>query len=152
MTDRIESFSGDHRWLSNFYPCLIEYEGTYYHTVENAYQAAKTLDKQMRLRIAAATPGQAKRLGRKVALRSDWEVVKLEVMATLVRQKFSDPDLGRLLNDTGAAEIIEGNTWNDTTWGMVWRDGKWVGENHLGKILMEVRRENRIFFLEEPTE
>jgi ribA/ribD-fused uncharacterized protein len=145
MTNEINSFSGDYRWLSNFYPCLIEYEGKFYPSVEHAFQAAKTTDEHMRLRIgAAATPGRAKRLGRKVALRSDWDVVKLEVMATLVRIKFADPDLGKLLNDTGAAELIEGNTWGDTFWGVC----RGVGENHLGKILMEVRRENRIFFLD----
>ena len=40
---------------------------------------------------------------------------------------------------TGTHLLEEGNTWGDKIWGTV--DGE--GENHLGKILMRVRKELR---------
>jgi N-glycosidase YbiA len=134
----IDRFSGEYRFLSNFWPCEIKYEGKTYPSTEHAYQAAKTLDIKERNKIRdAKTPGDAKRLGRKITLRSDWESVKLQVMENLVRQKFFDnPKLGKKLIDTGEQELIEGNTWGDKVWGQV----NGVGQNHLGKILMKVRQ------------
>lgn len=138
METRIESFQGQYRWLSNFWPAEVEFEGITFPTVEHAYQAAKTQDERERRAIAALpTPGQAKRMGKKVRLRSDWEDVKVEVMTQLVRAKFEDPDLMYKLAQTKDAYLIEGNTWGDTFWGVC--RGK--GKNHLGQILMKVRSE-----------
>lgn len=139
MADRvIDSFQGDYRWLSNFEPVDVVFEGELYPSVEHAYVAAKTLDRELRKTIALmATPGAAKRAGRAIKLRPDWEMVKLDVMEKLVRQKFMHVRLRRLLLSTGDMEIIEGNTWGDTFWGVC----NGVGENHLGKIIMAVRAE-----------
>lgn len=133
----ISSFQGEYRFLSNFYPATVNYQGIAYPTVEHAYQSAKTLDMNERRRIASlATPSEAKRAGRALKLRSDWEAVKLDVMEDCVRAKFSQSaDLRQRLLATGAAELIEGNSWGDQFWGVC--DGK--GENHLGRILMKVR-------------
>src|SRR5437868_5423141 len=91
-TGPIDRFHGDHGWLSNFWPSPIELDGAIYPTVEHAFQAAKTLDPEAREPIRQTTnPGQAKRLGRKVLLRSDWEQVKVEIMRGLLRKKFADP-------------------------------------------------------------
>ena len=141
---KIKQFKDGFDFLSNFYPAHVALDNVRYDTVEHAFQAAKTLDKaQRRLIRNADTPGKAKRLGRKVTLRDDWEAVKIEIMEDLVRQKFTrHPDLRKLLLDTGDAEIEEGNTWRDTFWGVSLRTGK--GRNELGKILMRVRRELRI--------
>lgn len=134
---KIESFTSQYYFLSNFAPVDVKYEGYSYPSVEHAYQAAKTLKKSQRREILkAATPSRAKRLGRKVDLRKDWEAVKLEVMYYLVYHKFKNHRVYRkLLIATGEAELIEGNWWGDTFWGV--SNGK--GENHLGKILMKVR-------------
>lgn len=142
MADSIMRFSGDYRFLSNFYPARAIVNGLAFRSVEHAYQATKTLDMGARVEIMrAATPGQAKRLGQKVELRSDWEVLKLDIMYRLVRQKFTaDKDLRRQLLATGDRDLIEGNTWGDTFWGVC--NGE--GQNHLGKILMKVRKELRI--------
>lgn len=84
------------------------------------------------------TPGQAKREGQKLALRDDWERIKIEVMRILLFEKFlSHPDLAERLIATGEAELVEGNTWGDTYWGVC--DGK--GLNMLGKLLMDLRKE-----------
>lgn len=141
----IDRFIGKYRFLSNFFPAEVEYEGVVYLSVEYAFQAAKTNVEDEREEIrTAATPGKAKRLGRKATLRADWDKVKESVMEGLVRQKFTrHRPLAVELLETGDAEIIEGNTWGDATWGMVEKAGKWTGSNLLGKILMKVRKELR---------
>lgn len=111
----IASFDGEWRFLSNFHPSPVKFEGIEYETVEHAFQAAKTVSHGERILIAGeTTPGRAKRAGRKVTLRTDWEDVKFGVMKTLVALKFTtNPDLALKLLDTGNRRLIEGNTWGD---------------------------------------
>lgn len=133
-------FRGDYAFLSNFYPVQVTYAGRVYPTTEHAYQAAKTTDPDERLAIALApTPGAAKRAGRYVKLRPDWESVKLAVMEELLREKFREPRLRKLLVDTHPEKLVEDNTWGDRFWGVY--EGR--GENHLGKLLMKIRLEIR---------
>ncbi len=136
--DQVSFFRGSYRFLSNFYPSWVEFDGQRYSTVEHAFQAAKTFDHEERGRIRRTeTPSAAKALGRQATLRPDWERVKLDVMLDLLRQKFGHKHLADLLLGTGTAHLEEGNTWNDTFWGVV--DGR--GKNHLGRLLMKVREE-----------
>jgi len=139
MPNKIMLFKDDSGYLSNFYPCSIVLDGIGFPSVEHAFQAAKTRDWNIREKISVLrTPGEAKRFGRVIELRPDWEEAKLEVMESLVRYKFSnDWYLAERLLKTGDAELIEGNWWGDTFWGVCM--GK--GENNLGKILMKVRGE-----------
>lgn len=136
----INKFDGQFAFLSNFFPsCIIGEDGFAYPTVEHYFQAQKTYDMQKRYSISLAdTPGKAKRMGRKVELREDWEQIKDSVMLFAIRQKFKDPDLAQKLLATKDTELIEGNHWGDTYWGVDVNKG---GENHLGKILMQVRTE-----------
>jgi ribA/ribD-fused uncharacterized protein len=117
----------------------LRYDGWIWPTSEHAYQAAKTLNEEDKERIASqSTPALAKRMGKSVAKRPDWEQVKLKIMYDIVLAKFQqNPVLKYLLILTKDAELIEGNTWGDTYWGVC--NGK--GENHLGKILMRIRDE-----------
>ena len=137
----ILEFSGKWRFLSNFHPSPVEFEGIAFPTVEHAFQAAKTFDFAAREEVAKeTTPGRAKRAGRRLALRPDWEQVKFGVMKTLVTAKFvGHPDLARQLLSTGDRQLEEGNSWRDLVWGKC----NGVGENHLGRILMEIRTEIR---------
>lgn len=131
-----------HSPLSNFWPCKIKMEGVVYPSVEHAYQAAKVLDNDReRNRLAALElAGAAKREGRKVACRPDWDNVKLGVMGVLCLQKFTiHEDCRELLLMTGDAELREGNDWKDTYWGLVFQQGEWRGQNNLGKTLMGIR-------------
>lgn len=141
----IDRFQGDYRWLSNFEPVDVVFEAEIYPSVEHAYVAAKTVDRNLRKTIAVlSSPGAAKRAGRSLKLRPDWEMVKLVVMEDLIRQKFLHVRLRKLLMSTVGMTLIEGNTWGDQFWGMTWQDGAipgWVGENHLGKIIEKVRAE-----------
>ena len=136
---KIDSFTGNYRWLSNFASADVVLDGVHYASVEHAYQAAKTNVKEERMQIRSCpTAGRAKQLGRHVTMRSDWHAVKLDVMYELVKQKFNNNvALASMLRGTGDAELEEGNYWNDTYWGVC----KGKGENHLGKILMRVRKE-----------
>ncbi|MGH7178930.1 MAG: NADAR family protein [Tepidisphaeraceae bacterium] len=138
---KIEYFSGKYRFLSNFWPATVVFEGMTYPTVEHAYQAAKTSDREERKRIAAmATPEEAKRFGRGVEPSDDWGTRKFVVMEYCVRYKFTNhPDLAEQLLATGDAELEEGNTWGDKVWGVYLGQG----ENRLGKLLMKVRSELR---------
>lgn len=136
----IVSFRGEFGFLSNFYEATIYVDGKKYKSVEHAYQAHKTLDPWSRKLIReAVTPGQAKKLGQGVSLRPDWDSVKVDLMRTFVRKKFENPFLRPLLLATGEAKLVESNTWNDTFWGVC----RGVGQNWLGKILMEIRDEIR---------
>lgn len=135
----ITSFKGRHRFLSNFWPAKVCLNGVFYPTVEHAYQAAKFQNPSTRNRIrVASSPGQAKRIARKMpGLCDDWEQVKIAVMKGLLLEKFSEGSLRRQLLATKDAELIEGNAWGDTFWGVC--NGR--GQNHLGRLLMEVRSE-----------
>lgn len=136
----IDSFKGKYAFLSNFYMADVEYGGHVFSNSEAAFQAAKTLDVNVRKRFVGLKPNKAKRLGKSVTLRSDWEEVKYNVMLNIVRNKFlQNPDLADKLLETGDELLVEGNTWGDRTWGRV--DG--VGKNWLGEILMRVREELR---------
>ncbi len=136
METKIDSFRGQYRWLSNFYPYPVRYEGTLFPSVEHAYQAAKCLNKQDRSKFLEIDAKAAKALGRKVECREDWDQVKIGVMRELLRKKFPlESDLAEKLINTGAAELIEGNWWGDSFWGVFQGNG----ENWLGKLLMERR-------------
>ena len=134
----IDSFDGSYRYLSNFWGCRVEFDGATYPSVENAYQAAKTLDLGARKPFEICSASEAKRFGKKLELREDWEDVKLDIMYQLVNYKFlNNTNLEVLLASTNNEELIEGNYWGDTFWGVC--NGE--GENHLGRILMRVRHE-----------
>ena len=134
----IDCFRGDFGFLSNFYESSIWVDGLQYRSVEHAYQAAKASDPVTRDLIRnASRPGEAKRLGKAVQLPPDWEARKVELMRGFLRLKFENPLLRSLLVATADAQLVEGNTWNDTFWGVC----RGRGENWLGRLLMEIRSE-----------
>lgn len=141
----INSFKGEYAFLSNFFhlastPIRCDM-GVVYSTVEHAFQAQKSLDVADRNAIAlAGAPGKAKRMGRAVKLRDGWAVIRNDVMWDCLKQKFADEELAKLLLATGESQLIEGNTWGDTFWGV---DTKRGGANMLGKMLMKLRSEIR---------
>jgi ribA/ribD-fused uncharacterized protein len=134
---------GTHSPLSNFYPASMLVNGIRYPTLEHAFQAAKTNDPEDRRAIAEIPlPGMAKRAGRCLELRADWETVKLQIMLDLLRLKFTRETAGLsvFLLATGDALLVEGNVWGDRFWG---RCTSGVGQNWLGVLLMAVRAELR---------
>lgn len=136
----IYGFSGEYRWLSNFYPVRIELEGLAYPSVEHAYQALKTLDKDVRNEFTSLSlkAGEAKYKGRSIQLRKNWnDQMKLLTMRRCLEKKFEHDELRNRLIGTGNRYIEETNRWNDKFWGIC--DGK--GSNHLGSLLMSIREE-----------
>jgi ribA/ribD-fused uncharacterized protein len=135
----ISEFQGEHRWLSNHVLARIVYDGHEFPTVEHAYVYSKTLVKEEQdfflSEMTEMSPGQAKRIGKSLTLRPDWDLVRLDIMRDMTTQKYNIPYYRTKLLETGDAEIVEGNTWGDTFWGKC----NGVGENNLGKIIMSVR-------------
>lgn len=135
---RIDRFGGEYRFLSNFYPCRVIDEGGREHpTVEHAYQCSKATTDEDRERIAAAKhPSKAKRFGQRLTPDATWAERKDEVMRRLLVQKFAPgTEFAARLTATSPAELVEGNVWGDTYWGVC----NGVGENRLGRMLMEIR-------------
>lgn len=127
-------------FLSNFHTGTIYVEGLAYPSVEHAYQAYKTLDVASRELIRKSkSPAEAKKLGRCLPLREDWDSVKIDLMREFIKKKFENPFLRPLLLATGDAELVNDNTWNDTFFGVC----RGVGQNWLGIILMEERERIR---------
>ncbi len=134
-------FKDEYDFLSNFYPAVITVDNITYPTLENAYQAQKCIDCSKRIEFVNITPGQAKRLGRKVELRKDWEEVKDSIMYDLLLKKFSNAQLRERLRSV-KEEIVESNYWHDNYWGScVCNKCQNKGSNKLGKMLMKIRDE-----------
>lgn len=134
----IGHFVGPYRFLSNFQVCrVVDERGTSHKTVEHAYQASKATNDEDYWRIASApTPSHAKRRGRSISVDTAWASRKEEVMRRLLLQKFAPGShLAYRLAATHSAELVEGNEWGDTFWGVC--NGS--GENRLGRMLMEIR-------------
>lgn len=132
----IQGFIGNYAFLSNFFPCEIIFEDFWYSTTEHAYVAAKTTNNNIRANISSiATPAAAKRFGRSLKVRDDWDLIKLRVMTELIHLKFQQDEFKTLLLSTGTSYLEETNTWGDIFWGVC----REKGENHLGKILMRER-------------
>lgn len=162
--DRGDGPTNDYRFLSNFYvgEPLVMPDGEEFPTGEHAYQAYKAAHREAFLAIQGAadrygdpSPGRAKQMGNVCTLRPDWEVVKLDVMAAVVRCKFTaEREEGRLLLATADALLVEGTYWGDRVWGVdlkTWFDREppiveAPGRNWLGTMLMARRAE--LFALE----
>lgn len=143
--ETITSLTGKWAPLSNFW----QENRPKARTAEHIFQAAKTEDPTERTHILTREkPGQAKYAGKRCTLRKDWEFIKDDIMEEIVRRKFQDPTLANILEETGDAQIVEGNRWHDNYWGQCFcgkmaRCNKRDGKNTLGNILMKIREENR---------
>lgn len=143
MLTKIDKFKDKYYFLSNYYKAPVIYHGIFFTNNESAFQSAKLIGTKyeyLRRTFSNLPPNLAKRKGRQVVLRPDWEQVKDKVMYDIVKCKFSMNDgLKEKLLATGNVMLIEGNNWNDTYWGYDF--DKKQGLNKLGNILMQVRYE-----------
>lgn len=136
----IKGFKKENHFLSNFAISTVWWEGVSFPTVEHAYQAAKSENVDDHLRIAELTfAGEAKKEGRSLLLRDDWEEIKEEVMYDLCSQKFKNKVLKEKLLATGNCYLEETNEWGDIFWGVCGG----IGQNKLGKTLMQIRKEHK---------
>ena len=145
-------FRDQYSFLSNFYVGDMVYKDDIYHSSENAFQAAKAKDDEAGLMWKekiqdSFSPVKAKKYGKQLPLREDWDEVKVGIMKEIVLAKFLHPVFRVLLLNTGNAYLVEGTTWCDNTWGICINEDcnrgceNKIGMNHLGNILMGVRRE-----------
>ena len=143
MSTAIMEFTGEYRWLSNFWLVPIEYKGKYFPSVEHAYCSAKSEDPIWKeyCQNPHFSAGAIKKASRKVPLVENWNEIKESVMEECLRNKFSHPHLKELLLATGDAVLIEGNWWNDQFWGVNLRTNQ--GQNKLGELLMCIREDLR---------
>ena len=138
----VAAFRGPYAVFSNFSPAEVEYDGLKFPTVENAFQAAKSLTSLGRQEFVNVSPSSAKKMGRRVRLRPDWDEVKVGIMRSLLLQKFCFGSRNLYtLQQTGSAHITEGNTWHDNFWGACTCQSCKSMEKHnmMGKLLMEIR-------------
>lgn len=135
--DNIRGFFEDYRWLSNFHECEIHHNGLVFGSTEAAYQAAKTLDPEVRKLFQDMKPSMAKKVGSNgVVLRPDWEDIKVQIMWEVNLDKYTRHEyLKEKLLATGTRRLEETNWWGDTYWGVC----EGVGQNQLGRVLMEIR-------------
>lgn len=137
-------FRGNKYFLSNMFPCKIEYEGYIYNNVEAAFQAQKNDNHEYKHELTLMTGKEAKKAGRKVKLRSDWENVKNDIMLKIVRAKFDQNEkLREYLLKIPYSELIEYNTWHDNYWGHCTcpKCKNKFKHNTLGEILSIVKEE-----------
>ncbi|MBQ7849191.1 MAG: DUF1768 domain-containing protein [Clostridia bacterium] len=138
----VNRFHRQYEFLSNAFSAPVCWEGLTYLSAEAAFQAAKLTTRQDRLPFTTMPSGKARRPGRLLTPRPDWETYQLQAMEEIVRAKFTqNASLAEQLLATGDAKLINGNKWDETFWGIDLRTGG--GENHLGRILMQVREELR---------
>ncbi len=136
--EKIHGFFGPYRFLSNMWPVQVCYDGTDFPSVENAYQAAKFGRDQYAF-FSSLSPKESKSVSRAMTMVHPsflWEEKRVKVMRTCLVSKFSDPTLLSQLLATAPKHLAETNWWGDYFWGC---DKDNVGENQLGKLLMEIR-------------
>lgn len=145
MEIRFNKKSEKYGCFSNFYPCMVEFNGIKYKNSEAAWQSQKTIIKKERLIFTDMDGFQARKTGRNITLRKDWEDVKFNLMIEILKSKFvKNPKLGKILKSTGNNIIIEDTTGrHDNLWGdcLCPKCINIPGENLLGKALMEVRKD-----------
>jgi ribA/ribD-fused uncharacterized protein len=143
--ESICNFKGEYDWLSNFYPVIVTYKSFQFQTVEHAYVASKSNDFRFHKKISqlpSTQAGKAKRLGRQIRMRTNFEIEKISIMKRLLIQKFGYPELKTKLLNTGRLHIVEGNYWHDNFWGDCYckKCINKKGNNQLGKLIMNIRR------------
>ncbi len=140
---RIRHFTGQYKFLSNFYMISIRFGKHTYATAEHLFQFLKTKpgshwESAVRL---SRSPAMAKKMGQQCELQTGWDDMRIGMMAMVLRLKFQDKHLAKRLKETGTAKLIEGNVWHDNFWGdctcKSCRDV--TGRNLLGILLMRLR-------------
>jgi hypothetical protein len=137
---KILEFKNEYAFLSNFCYSPFIIGDINYLTNEHFYQANKTINKdEFQYILDSDTPAIAKRRGKEINIDPNWDNIKNRVMYIGVYNKFiQNNKLRFMLINTENAELIEGNYWNDRYWGICLKTNE--GENHLGKILMSIRK------------
>jgi len=141
-------------WMGNMAPYPVEHEGITYKTTEALFQSLRF---SQHPEIQEAIRSQGSPMGAKMATKPHRHLLEadgfemmgaqdVENMRLCIRLKLEQhPQLAQQLIDTGNRPIIEDCTSRPRDsglfWGAAYQEGKWVGSNVLGEILMEQRAE-----------
>lgn len=129
--------------FSNFSSFKLEWNGVLWMTSEHAYHSEKFEDSELLEQLQdtrSAHDSMRLAYANRDKYRKDWDNVKLEIMKKILKAKVQQhPYVKKKLLESGDKELVE-NSWRDLYWG--WGPNK-DGENHLGKLWMEVRDEVR---------
>ena len=146
-------------YLSNWYPTYFQYAYKHYFCTEQYMMAQKAQafgDHESLKRIMdSQDPAEIKQLGRGVKnFDSDtWDKIRYQIMRRGIRAKFQqNPALLRRLLDTGTKVLVEASP-TDRIWGIHLPESdnsavnihEWQGKNLLGRVLMQVRTDLRIW-------
>lgn len=134
--------------FSNLFRRPIDFEGETFPTAEHAYQAGKARKPEVKKWLMAApSPALLAMAAHGLYywdITSGWSATKFDRMKSILRAKFSQhPDLRELLLSTGDRRLVETATV-DSAVNRLWGEVNGVGQNMLGKLLMEVRTELRL--------
>ncbi len=139
--------------LSQWWPCTFVLEGQHFASAEHYMMWRKALlfeDSSTAEKVlAAASPSEAKALGRSIAGYDDelWSSARLEIVTEGNVAKFGqDPALRSFLLGTGSQVLVEASPL-DRVWGIgltaddprALDPASWLGLNLLGEALMEAR-------------
>ena len=142
---KIEQFRKRYWFLSNFFFAPIQYQGQLWKTTEHLFQSMKSTNPLVKEKIRKMSrPRRARTFGKQLQLRPEWEAIRNKMMLKVLRLKFGQNLLlARKLLATQNVVLEEGNWWHDNYWGNCLCAGckNIKGENHLGLLLMEVRKE-----------
>lgn len=135
-------FRGEYYFLSNLYPCHLQYDDMDFLSLEHAYLYLKYNNNDFRYKCLSDIPANIlKKSTTGLTLTKDWNSIKIHTMYELLKIKFNNEPYKSLLLDTSNQNIVEGNNWNDTFWGVDINTTPNYGENHLGRLIMKVRDE-----------
>ena len=140
--DVISSFKGEYDFLNNRYGCSFVWQGIRYNNVESAFHASKYTDESERKILSRMSADKAVNKSMDFTPSAEWEDCKLNIMESIIMAKFDqNPSLKKRLIETDDRILINGNNKHETYWGVDLYS--WIGENHLGKILMTIRNKEK---------
>lgn len=138
--NKIYFYGGGYNCLSNFAAYQVQYDGEVWMTAEHAYQAQKFNDSELKDRIKNCSSAYAAKLfasEHEDEVHDDWLEVNASIMQEILQAKLDQhPDIKNKLGASRDMTIIEDS--DDKFWG---RGPENNGENMLGKIWMELRKD-----------
>lgn len=136
----IYRFRGNYNWLSNFYPVKIKLKDIVYPSVENAYQSMKNNNIYWKHYCRDNSPKDVKIKSKTIKIRKNWDNIKIKCMEFCLIQKYQQEPFKTLLKKTKNENILEGNDWGDSFWGVDLTVNPNYGENNLGRLIMDIRK------------
>lgn len=146
---RIHKIDGEWGIFSNFAHTPLQVEGKTFDTSERLFQLLKMATKEAQTSVYEVK-GNPKMRAKHIAkvtpeqIRSDWPEIIVDVMKFCLMTKYEQSaEFRDALARSKGMVIVEDQTSfpgkNADTWGVKLQDGKYVGPNLLGRLLMELR-------------